>query len=85
MPTYDYRGTKCGHECSQEQSITAPPLQRCGKCGGKLEKLLPKSINLIFKGSGFYSTDYRKRESDAAAHPKKDQAKPAASEKKDDG
>jgi predicted nucleic acid-binding Zn ribbon protein len=36
------------------------PLARCKKCRGKLEKLLPRNINLIFKGSGFYVTDYKK-------------------------
>jgi predicted nucleic acid-binding Zn ribbon protein len=36
------------------------PLTRCKKCRGKLEKMLPRNINLIFKGSGFYITDYRK-------------------------
>jgi predicted nucleic acid-binding Zn ribbon protein len=37
------------------------PLARCRRCRGKLEKLLPQSINLIFKGSGFYVTDYKKK------------------------
>jgi putative FmdB family regulatory protein len=60
LPTYDYRCTKCGDEFSVEQSIKDRPLARCRKCRGKLEKLLPKSLNLIFKGSGFYITDYKK-------------------------
>jgi putative FmdB family regulatory protein len=60
MPTYDYRCTRCGDEFSTEQSMLDKPLRKCKKCGGRLEKLLPKSLNLIFKGSGFYSTDYRK-------------------------
>ena len=60
MPTYDYRCTKCGHTFSVEQSMLDKPLTRCKKCRGKLEKMLPRSINLIFKGSGFYVTDYKK-------------------------
>jgi putative FmdB family regulatory protein len=60
MPTYDYECTKCGDQFCAEQSMTDEPLKKCKKCGGKLQKLLPKSLNLIFKGSGFYVTDYRK-------------------------
>lgn len=60
MPTYDYKCTKCGYTFSVEQSMHDKPLTRCKKCRGKLEKLLPRSINLIFKGSGFYVTDYKK-------------------------
>ncbi len=62
VPTYDYRCTKCGDEFAVEQSILDKPLTRCRKCRGKLEKMLPKSLNLIFKGSGFYVTDYKKPE-----------------------
>jgi putative FmdB family regulatory protein len=58
MPTYDYECTKCGDEFCVEQSMKDKPLRKCSKCGGKLIKLLPKSLNLIFKGSGFYVTDY---------------------------
>jgi putative FmdB family regulatory protein len=60
LPTYDYRCTECGEEFSAEQSIRARPLRKCRKCGGRLEKLLPRTVNLIFKGSGFYVTDYKK-------------------------
>lgn len=58
MPTYDYECTECGYEFSAEQSMTDEPLRKCRKCGGRLRKLLPRSLNLIFKGSGFYITDY---------------------------
>lgn len=58
MPTYDYECTKCGYEFCVEQSMKDKPLKKCRKCGGRLRKLLPKSLNLIFKGSGFYITDY---------------------------
>jgi putative FmdB family regulatory protein len=60
MPTYDYRCTKCDDSFAVEQSILDKPLRRCKKCGGKLEKQLPKRVSLIFKGSGFYETDYKK-------------------------
>ena len=65
VPTYDYECTKCGDTFSVEQSILDKPLARCRKCGGKLKKLLPREINLIFKGSGFYVTDYKKSSSQA--------------------
>jgi putative FmdB family regulatory protein len=67
VPTYDYRCTKCGDTFAVEQSIRDKPLSRCRKCRGKLEKMLPRKINLIFKGSGFYVTDYKK----SGAHGKR--------------
>lgn len=59
MPTYDYKCAKCRGTFAVEQSILDKPLKKCKACGGKLEKMLPKSVNLIFKGSGFYVNDYR--------------------------
>lgn len=59
MPTYDYRCAGCHRSFAVEQSILDKPLKKCKACGGKLEKLLPKSVNLIFKGSGFYVNDYK--------------------------
>ena len=60
MPTYDYECTACGDEFCVEQGMNDKPLRKCDKCGGRLRKLLPRSLNLIFKGSGFYVTDYKK-------------------------
>ena len=59
MPTYDYKCAKCQRAFAVEQSILDKPLKKCKACGGKLEKMLPKSVNLIFRGSGFYVTDYK--------------------------
>lgn len=75
MPTYDYRCTKCGDTFAVEQSIHDKPLTRCKKCRGKLEKLLPRTLNLIFKGSGFYVTDYKKGGRGAAEAPAKEAVK----------
>ena len=75
MPTYDYRCTKCGDEFAVEQSMLDKPLARCKKCRGKLEKLLPKSLSLIFKGSGFYVTDYRKPKPKEASFRKSEEKK----------
>lgn len=60
MPTYDYQCDNCGHKMEAFQSITARPLKKCPKCGKlKLKRLLGIGAGLIFKGSGFYETDYR--------------------------
>lgn len=60
MPTYDYICEKCGHEFEQLQSITSNPLRKCPKCGkNNLKRLIGAGAGIIFKGSGFYQTDYR--------------------------
>ena len=60
MPTYEYKCNACGHDFEQYQSMTAPTLRKCPKCGkSKLERLIGTGAALIFKGSGFYQTDYR--------------------------
>ena len=58
MPTYGYRCSNCGHEFEILQRITDEPLTTCPKCQGKLtKKLYP--VGISFKGSGFYTTDYK--------------------------
>jgi putative FmdB family regulatory protein len=60
MPTYDYKCDACRHKFEQSQSITAGPLKKCPHCGKlKLKRLLGTGVGVIFKGSGFYETDYR--------------------------
>ena len=60
MPTYEYVCKKCEHEFEQFQSITAKPTRKCPKCGKmKLQRLIGAGAGIIFKGSGFYQTDYR--------------------------
>lgn len=60
MPTYDYLCDNCGHEFEQFQSITANPLRKCPDCKKmKLNRLIGTGGGIIFKGSGFYETDYR--------------------------
>jgi putative FmdB family regulatory protein len=60
MPTYDYVCDACHHEFEQFQSITASPLRKCPKCGkNKLRRLIGTGAAIMFKGSGFYKTDYR--------------------------
>lgn len=59
MPTYQYRCTKCEHEFEEFQSISDAPITICPECGGKTQRLITGGAGLIFKGSGFYITDYR--------------------------
>jgi len=58
MPTYGYRCSKCGHELEVLQKITDPPLKSCPECGGELTKKV-YAAGVIFKGSGYYTTDYK--------------------------
>jgi putative FmdB family regulatory protein len=58
MPTYGYRCGSCGHEFEIRQRITEEALTTCPKCGGKLSKMLYPA-GVIFKGSGYYTTDYK--------------------------
>ncbi len=60
MPTYEYKCTKCNYQFEEFQKITDKPLTDCPKCGGKLSRLITGGAGLIFRGSGFYVTDYKK-------------------------
>jgi len=86
MPTYQYRCTKCNHEFEEFQSISAEPLDKCPECGGKPERLISGGAGLLFKGSGFYITDYRsdgyKKAAEAESKPSS-VSKPAESKKSD--
>ena len=83
MPTYEYKCENCGHQFEQFQSITSKPLRVCPQCGqNKLNRLIGAGSGIIFKGSGFYQTDYRNDSyKKAAASDKKTTSKP--SEKKE--
>jgi putative FmdB family regulatory protein len=60
MPTYEYKCDACGYEFERFHSITADPIKRCPHCGkAKVRRLIGTGAGLIFKGSGFYITDYR--------------------------
>lgn len=58
MPIYGYQCGRCGHQFEVMQSMSAAPLTDCPECGGELRKLL-YPVGVQFKGSGFYTTDYR--------------------------
>lgn len=88
MPTYEYACSKCGHHFEKFQSMRDEPLKKCPKCHkSALKRLIGGGAGLIFKGSGFYITDYKNKgmakaaagESAPAAKPDaKPDAKPAA-------
>jgi putative FmdB family regulatory protein len=68
MPTYDYECEACGHSFEEFQSITADPLKKCPECGKKkLQRLISGGAAVLFKGSGFYQTDYRSESYKSAA------------------
>ena len=77
MPTYEYECLKCGHLFEKFQAMTAEPVKRCPKCRCKVRRLFGTGAGIIFKGSGFYQTDYRSESYAEGAKKEK-----AASEKK---
>jgi putative FmdB family regulatory protein len=78
MPTYEYACQKCGHEFEQFQSMRDEPLKKCPKCKKQsLKRLVGGGAGLIFKGTGFYITDYKKKSGTPDAAPSKPPA-PAA-------
>jgi len=85
MPTYEYECSACSHSFEALQSMSEPRLLKCPKCGKKkLQRLIGSGSGMIFKGSGFYETDYKRKtetKSDAKAEEKpaaKSAEKPAA-------
>ncbi len=60
MPTYDYRCKLCEHEWEVFHSITAPPVKKCPSCGkAGAKRVIGAGAAILFRGSGFYQTDYR--------------------------
>ncbi|MDP6118588.1 MAG: zinc ribbon domain-containing protein [Planctomycetota bacterium] len=86
MPTYDYECQieECGHTFEAFQSISARPLRKCPECGGKVKRLIGAGAGLIFKGSGFYITDYRSKEYTEKANADKPSSDSSSSDSKSD-
>jgi putative FmdB family regulatory protein len=82
MPTYEYRCPSCGTEFEKFQKMSDPPVAECPGCGAEAERRLSAGAGLLFKGSGFYITDYRGEGYKKAAAAEKGgssaDAKPAA-------
>jgi len=77
MPTYEYECKKCGHIFERFQKMSEKPLCKCPECSGPVVRLPGKGAGIIFRGSGFYATDYR-----SDSYKEKEKAeKPAGGEK----
>ena len=88
MPTYEYACPKCGHEFEQFQSMRDEPLKKCPKCGKTgVKRLVGGGAGLIFKGSGFYITDYKNKSGGKkeGGESKSSDAKPSASDSTSSG
>ena len=76
MPTYQYECSACGHQFEALQSMSEKRLKQCPECGQEtLERLIGTGIGIIFKGSGFYETDYKRKN---AGKNKSSEAAPGA-------
>jgi len=63
MPTYDYLCNACKHTFEKFQAMSAPKVKKCPKCGKlKVRRVIGKGAGVIFKGTGFYETDYKRKE-----------------------
>ncbi|MFH0877679.1 MAG: FmdB family zinc ribbon protein [Candidatus Omnitrophota bacterium] len=60
MPTYEYECKTCGHRFDKSQPMTAAPVKTCPKCKKSVRRVIHAGSGIIFKGSGFYATDYKK-------------------------
>ncbi len=97
MPTYEYICQKCSHHFDAYQGMNDPRLTKCPKCKGKVQRQIGRGSGIIFKGSGFYATDYKKssvspspdaketkeKKSESKPEAKADTAKPAKKKDKD--
>jgi putative FmdB family regulatory protein len=84
MPTYDYQCDACGHEFELFQQMSDSPKRKCPKCGkAKLQRLIGTGAGIIFKGGGFYETDYRSDNYKKSAEADKKAAEPKPEPKAD--
>ena len=60
MPTYEYECKDCGYKFEKFQQMVDKPLKQCPKCNGAVKRLIGRGAGIIFKGPGFYATDYKK-------------------------
>lgn len=85
MPTYEYKCLECGHSFELFQSMSADPVKVCPECGGEVKRLIGPGAGPIFKGTGFYQTDYKNPSAKPQAkknESKTDSKPPSAASKK---
>ena len=82
VPTYDYECTRCEHAFEAFHSMSADPISVCPECGGKVRRLIGSGAGILFKGSGFYQTDYRSAEYSKAASTDKPEKAPTKKDEK---
>lgn len=82
MPIYEYACTACGERTEAKQGFDDLPLEKCLRCGGKLRKLY-SPVGIVFKGSGFYSTDAKKSKSKSESSASSDSSDSSGSSKSD--
>jgi putative FmdB family regulatory protein len=83
MPTYEYNCEACGHSFDELQSFSDEPLKKCPACKKpKLRRAFGTGAAVLFKGSGFYETDYRSESYKAGAKAESDATKPKSDESK---
>jgi len=70
MPTYEYKCEDCGSKFEKFQSMKDKPLEKCPKCNGRVQRLIGTGAGVIFKGSGFYATDYANSKATACGRDK---------------
>ncbi len=92
MPTYEYECRECGHTFEKFQSMTEERIKTCPECKGQVDRLIGTGAGIIFKGSGFYQTDYRSdayqqsaRKDTTAATSAKTETKKESGTKSDSG
>ncbi len=89
MPTYESECESCSHHFEQFQPTTADPIKICPACRGSVKRLIGRGAGIIFKGSGFYQTDYRsstyQKQAQADKKSSEPASKPSTSEKNPSG
>ncbi|MDI6786012.1 MAG: zinc ribbon domain-containing protein [bacterium] len=81
MPTYEYSCNYCGNLFEELQNILSEPVANCPSCSSKAKRLISKNVNFVFKGPGFYTTEYR---SEDYKKKVKEEKEPAKEVKKED-
>lgn len=83
MPIYEYRCTKCGHKIEVIQKVSDPPVTVCEKCDGPMSKVI-SAAGLMFKGSGWYITDYSSKGKETSQPSKSKKSQEKVSDKKEE-